>query len=60
MPNQKLTRGQFNLNVRDLKTSQGHRYFFLNANNTIVPQYIQITDYRLTCTIEEDFNLPRI
>ena len=47
--------GQFNFNLRDMTTSHGHKYFFVFSNNTYFPQYIQITDRKLICSIAEDY-----
>ena len=38
-----------------MTTSHGHKYFFVFSNNTYFPQYIQITDRKLICSIAEDY-----
>jgi len=54
-PSQTLQMGVFKLDLKDLKTSLGHKYFWIQLNNTMIPQMIQITDNRLICSIEEDY-----
>lgn len=54
-PDQTVQLGQFNFNLKDLSTSSGHKHFFVFTNNTFFPQYVQITDQKLVCSIAESY-----
>ena len=58
-PDQTVQLGQFNFNLKDLTTSSGHKHFFVFTNSTFFPQYVQITDQKLVCSIAESYQPTR-
>ena len=43
--------GQFTLKLSDIKTPKSRHYFFIAASHTLFPQYIQVSDQKLVCSI---------